>query len=464
VRLSRLVMIMVLAMLLASLVAAPSAAARTLPRGIVQPDPGFSDPAAVQALINDARTNLRSSWIRFDVAWSLGEPNQRAYDAAYLGRVAAACKVAKAAGLKVVLTVYKVPRWASQSDLWNTPVPGYKKGYQHFYLPKTSSLDELRDFMRHLSALCGADVAAYECWNEPNLWMFLAPQKRGTDANYAVRRYRGMLQQFYLGVKAGNARATVIGGAFGPYGPNDRWRTSPQRFASQLKKLGGAKYMDAVSHHPYQAGTSSRFAPNRLPRWPARAVSLRNLNVILKLFPGKPVYLTEYGYNTKNCPGIGLGVGAVKQAQYLRQAYAYAAKNKRVKVMFWYLLRDEARKNGWTTGLRTAGGARKPAYYVFSKGTRLTLAASRSTVARGGKVKLSGSLTWRALTGPAEAVAGKALVLQGKVGKAGWKKLRTFRSKADGSFAVTVRPRASTRYRVSWTGVADSVTRTVRVR
>jgi len=458
------------ACLLLVLTFAGTAAARTLPRGLAIPDPGYSDPAAVAATIADVKTYLRSTWVRFDVFWKLGQPSaptaaDEGYDEAYLANVASACAAAKAAGLKVMLTVYRTPRWASQADLWNSPPPGFAKGvYQDFYPPRTGALDELQAFMTHVVQLCGSNVAAYECWNEPNLWMFLAPQKTASDSRFAARRYRDMLKHFKAGVRAGDPGATVVGGAFGPYGPNDKWRTAPQRFASQLKALGGASYMDALSHHPYQAGTSSRFAPDRMPRWPDRAVSLRNLNTILKLYPGKPVYLTEYGYNTKDCPGIGLGVGATRQADYLRKAYAYAAKNSRVKAMFWYLLRDEARSGGWSTGLQTAGGTKKPAWYAFSRQARLSLKASRSKAPRGARVKLSGMLTWAPLGGPTETVARKTLVLESKVGSAGWKRVRTVRSGSNGAFSTYVRPKQTTRYRVRWAGVTGSTTRRVLVR
>jgi len=444
--------------------AAGVADARVLPRGMCQPaNPTlYDDPPARTAFINDIRTNLRASWVRFEVFWSHGEPSPGTYDETYLGNVAATIAEARAAGLKVVVTVFKVPKWASQKDLWDAPAPGVAKGeYRDFYLPDKSSLDGFQAFMSHLAGLLGSDVAAYECWNEPNLWMFLAPQKRGGDTKYAARRYRDMLKHFRAGVKAAAPQALIVGGAFGPYGPNDRWRTSPQRFARQLKYLGAARYFDVLSHHPYQAGVSHRYAPDRLPRWPKRSVSLRNLNVLLKLFPGKPVYLTEYGYNTRDCPGIGRGVGAVRQADYLRKAYAYAARYSRVKMMIWYLQRDAGI---WSTGLRTATGTKKPSWYTFSRYTKIGLKASRTRAPRGGRVKLTGVVRWTPRGGPTRTVAGKRLVLERKVGSGPWRRVRTLRCKSNGWFVTYVRPKRTTRYRVRWLGVTGSATRRVVVR
>ncbi len=444
------------------------AGARTLPRGVCQSGwyMPYSNPVARAELIKDVRTNLRASWVRFEVFWLLGQPRQPTasdpgYDDAYLRDVADTVAQAKAAGLNVLVTVFKVPRWASQSDLWDSPVPGQKAGYQDYFLPEMGALDEFADFMEHLARLCGSDVDAYECWNEPNLWMTLAPQKIAGDARYAARRYVEILKQFRAGVRAGDPDATVVAGAFGPYGTNDKWRTAPQRFAQQIAGLGAARYMDALSHHPYQAGTSHRFPPDKLPRWPDRAVSLRNLNTVMKLFPGKPVYLTEYGYNTKDCPGIGLGVGATRQADYLRKAYAYAARYSRVKVMIWFLQRDAG---GWSTGLRTESGTKKPSWYAFSRSTRIALKASATKARKGARVKLSGKLAWTPLGGSAEAVTGKTMVLESKVGSHAWKRVRTLRSKANGAFVTYVRPKQTIRYRVRWLGVAGSASRRITVR
>jgi hypothetical protein len=456
--------VLVLAAALILMGAAGVADARVLPRGICQPGwyMPYDDAEKRATFIHEVRTDLRAAWVRFELFWSKAEPSPGVYDDAYLSDVAATVAEARAAGLKVLITVFKVPRWASQQDLWDTPAPGAVKGeYRDFYLPDKGSLPAFQAFMTHVAELCGGNVAAYECWNEPNLWMTLAPQKHGGDAKFAARRYRDMLKYFRAGVKAGEPQAQVVGGAFGPYGPNDKWRTSPQRFARQLRYLGAARYFDVLSHHPYQAGVSHRYAPNRLPRWPKRAVTLGNLNVIMRLFPGKPVYLTEYGYNTKNCPGIGLGVGATRQADYLRKAYAYAARYSRVKMMVWFLQRDAG---AWSTGLRTATGTKKPSWYTFSRYTRIGLKLSRTRAPRGGRVKLTGAVRWTPRGGPTQTVAGKRLVLERKVGTAPWRRVRTLRTNSSGRFTTYVRPKKTTRYRVRWLGVTGSASRRVLVR
>ena len=93
---------------------------------------------------------------------------------------------------------------------------------------------------------------------------------------------------------------------------------------------------------------------------------------LLRLFPKKPFYLTEYGYNTRPNQMFGLAVTEGAQARYLRTAYKYAARYPQVRLLAWYLLRDWRPETGQAdagvyTGLRRLDGTRKPAWYAFRR-------------------------------------------------------------------------------------------------
>jgi hypothetical protein len=458
---STLAVVIVCVALLAGL-NAPRAEAQSVARGVCLPNFWFLDPATRTLRIHDLRTNLRAQWIRLEVFWRTGEPSEGVYDEAYLAAVAATCREASEAGLKVMLTFFRVPAWASESQFWDDPPSGLSPGYQDFYAPKVSALGRLRAFVEQVGRLCAPYVTAWECWNEPNLWLSLCPQKVPGEDMFAARRYVQILEQFYAGVKAVDPEGIVVGGALGPYGPNDKYRTSPQRFAAQISSLGAAAYMDAFSHHPYQTGTSARFVPERLPRFPDYGVSLKNLNAVTKYFPGMPVYLTEYGYNVKDCPSIGgsSGVGYEKQAEYLTRAYAYAARYSRVQMMIWFLLSDE---NEWSTGLRTATGSVKPSWYAFSRATRLALGVTPRVAGTGDRVSLTGRLTWASGAGKLVGVSKRRLVVEAKIGGR-WLRVRSVLTRADGTFRATLRPKATRSYRVRWKGVQISPVRLVKVR
>src|SRR6185437_2378539 len=75
------------------------------------------------------------------------------------------------------------------------------------------------------------------------------------------------------------------------------------------------------------------------------------------------MWITEYGHETK--PEEPKGVGYATQSIYLRQALNYAAKDPKVAVFIWFILRDDP-TSAWQSGLVTRDGTKKPAYNTFS--------------------------------------------------------------------------------------------------
>jgi hypothetical protein len=114
-----------------------------------------------------------------------------------------------------------------------------------------------------------------------------------------------------------------------------------------------------------------RQPPGALPNDTSTTVTLANLGALLRIFPTKPFYLTEYGYNTRRSLDFGgFAVTESEQARYLRQAYALAGSHKQVKALFWFLITDTQpavgpADGGVYTGLRRADGSKKPSWHAF---------------------------------------------------------------------------------------------------
>jgi hypothetical protein len=275
-----------------------------------------------------------------------------------------------------------------------------------------------------------------------------------------------MLQAFHDGIREADPNVRIVAGATSPIGLNDRYRTSPQRFAKILKASGAAAYFDAYSHHPYTPGGSVYHAPDKPPNDPTTTVTVYNLRQLLRVFPGKPFYLTEYGYNTKPCVGFGgFAVSNVEQATYLRRAYAYVARYSQVKMLVWYLVRDFVYGDdpdgmeGVYSGLRNANGSRKLSWFAFARGNRITVTAP-VRVRRGRTLRIAGVLTNRAIGG----VKGYLLVLQSRRLSGGaWKTLGSTTSGDQGRYTFWTRPTSSRAYRVVWRGVKTSASVRVRV-
>ena len=79
-----------------------------------------------------------------------------------------------------MIIVY-VPRWASDARYWGTLPSSQYPGYQPFYPVAAAHLDDLGSFTEHVATLLRGDVLGYECWDEPNLWPYLYPQRTPGD-------------------------------------------------------------------------------------------------------------------------------------------------------------------------------------------------------------------------------------------------------------------------------------------
>ena len=439
----------------ALLAMAASAQARTILRGTEDArvtNKGAQNPAAQVKFL---ATKLHAQLLRFDLRWAKLEPQRGKYDQTYLDQLAQTAHAAVGEGLKVIVTLYGTPKWASDQTLWHYVPPGYTRGVYHsIYPPAPSHLADFQGLATKLATTFGSDVLGYECRNEPNAWFSLYPQRTSSDADFGVRRYAAMLTAFSKGIRAGDPDALVIAGATAPTGMNNDLGTSPKRFASVLKSLVSSSVFDAYSHHPYTVGGTSNTAPEAQPRYPKYTVSLGNISTLLKIFPSKPFYITEYGYYTEYRIAMGIYVNQVTQAKYVPRAYKYAARFPQIKALIWFPYHDAgpahppADNGGVYSGLVTTTGAYKLAWFAFAGGNKLTLATKRL----GASVRLSGKLTSASLGG----LSGKSLVLYRKTAGHAWRVARNLTTGASGSYHVTVKASGATFFKVAWLGVVRS--------
>jgi len=452
--------------------------AQAVPRGIVDqrlervyPPVGLNELPAIVAEMGPGK--LQARWTRVQVSWarlqpsapdappSSGDLNGDGYLDSYVTELDAVVNALRGANMTVMMTATDVPKWASDRRYWT------RKGYDPdvaMRIDDSKVRAQFAAFGKFLAKHFAGRVRQVECWNEPNLWRGIFPQWRGKKA-IGPSVYVKMLKAFYAGAKRGSSRAIVIAGATAPRGTNNQYSTSPQKFARYLKSKRATKWFNAYSHHPYTPGGSRNAAPNRPPNNPSRCVTLYNLKVLMKLFPGKPFYLTEFGYNTRQSKLFGLQVSAADQARYLRQAYSMVRRWKRVKALLWYLVvdwRPDASKptNGAYCGLIESDGVtRKPAWYAFAGNNRLSVKAPPSVKARQ-TFSVSGTLTTR--LGPGEAVK---VMLQGRNTSRGkWSRVAAKTTTVSGAYSFTIRQTRSKVYRVVWDGVCESAQKSVRTR
>ncbi len=262
----------------------------------------------------DLARNTGCAWVRIQAQWSELEQQPGIYT---FNPLATIIDAARADGLKVLVTVNSVPTWAY------TPFSGQPADPVLF-----------ARFMDRLTSFFSGRVDAWQLWNEPNL-------SYEAGGYIDAHGYFDMLQAASPIVRANDPKALIVLAGLAPNSQHDRkWAYSDIEYLQDLLSIGdGAvkNYIDVVGAHSYGAGNSpDNFWPSNLadhPGWTtAPEFYFRHAeaihNVLVEGGLGNlPVWLTEFGWTTKNdWPDYGYGdwVDPQQQAQYITRAYEIA--------------------------------------------------------------------------------------------------------------------------------------------
>jgi len=278
----------------------------------------------------------------------------------------------------VLLTVTSpVPKWASSTHRDNVTRPNDR---------------EFEEFMVAVGRHYGSEVSLWGIWNEPNQLAWLLPQfnHNGTPASPAI--YRNLYLAAYSGLKkAGIASPRTLLGETAPFGEttvNPRreglnHQVAPLAFLrgvlclnSHYRPLAHCSPLPATGygHHAYPNAQGPSYQPPNHDQ--VTIGTLSRLTTALSkaaqahaIRGNPPIYLTEFGINTKPNP---LGVSPAQQAVFDALSEEIAWANPRVAAFGQYELRDDVvpknHPRNWTgfqTGLETPSGQRKPLFSAF---------------------------------------------------------------------------------------------------
>ena len=283
--------------------------------------------------------------VRFTLRWSdvaprrpadPSSPRDRAYDWHRPDRI---LRGLRRYGLTPVLTVVGTPAWANNGRTPNFAPP------------------HPRDFRRFATAAARRYpwVRYWLNWNEPNKRLWLRP----TKARIYVEH---LLNPGYEAIHAVLPSARVGGGVTAPRA--GLGGVSPVVWIRGMAAAHAE--LDAYAHHPYPSspaetpsGHGCRFCPT------ITMATIRKLLILVRhSFGPKPIWLTEYGYQTKP-PDDFLGVPPKRQATLLSLAALRAWRVPRVTMLIQYLYRDEAALSRFQTGLVFADNRPKPSLQGF---------------------------------------------------------------------------------------------------
>ncbi len=242
-------------------------------------------------------------------------------------------------GLTPVLTLVGTPAWANG------------KRPPNFAPPRP------RDFRAFATAAARRYpwVRYWLIWNEPNHPLWLRPTKAGIYVQH-------LLNPGYEAIHAVLPHAQVAGGVTAPRG--GLGGVAP---VAWLRGMAAAHAkLDAYAHHPYPLSPRETPSSGGCKNCPSITMATipKLLILVRRFFGPKPVWLTEYGYQT-NPPDMFLGVSPQRQATMLSLAAMRAWRLARVTMLIQYLYRDEAALSRFQTGLVFADNRPKPSLQAF---------------------------------------------------------------------------------------------------
>ncbi|HZS24151.1 MAG TPA: hypothetical protein VFA30_04100 [Gaiellaceae bacterium] len=241
-------------------------------------------------------------------------------------------------GISALVTLYGSPGWANGG---RSPATLPSSGFGNFAYASSKRFPW---------------VHMWTAWNEPNSRTFSVP----VSPSLYVRR---VLNPAYAALHQASPANRLAGGV-----------TSPRKTPSGLAPLAFLAGMhaaharlDAYAQNPYPV--SKVETPTRATCSSCGYFTMAKLPEIradvTRYFGAKPLWLTEYGYQT-DPPDPLLGVSYAKQAAYIGEAALRVWQQSGVTVLIQFLIRDEPSLGGWQSGLFTAGGTAKLSYHAFA--------------------------------------------------------------------------------------------------
>lgn len=302
--------------------------------------------------------------VRVDVGWSSIEQDAKGqYSSWHLDKLDTVVDEAESRGLDLLLTLHTTPCWASSAPAsvkqgcdgawWDRNVQNYA--------PNNSA--DYADAAGYLAKRYQGRITGWEIWNEPNSDSFF---KAPNPAN----AYARLVKAAYPAIKRADPETTVVAGSL---------MHSDLSFIRKLyaadPDLGDS--FDAFSIHPY-SDDRSPLDPDagQPPTWsfirgvPAVHKELRDHG------DDKPLWLTEFGWNTSTTRGAASwqnGVTEAKQAQWTADSLEQVGKWSWVDAAIVYTFTDTGSDPAdylSNFGLVREDGSKKPALRTFATAAR----------------------------------------------------------------------------------------------
>jgi hypothetical protein len=297
-------------------------------------DPPFTPLTyGIQAFLwwDDGSAGLHLDWVRLMnfshvkqiIAWEDVEPVPGQWD---FSRADEIMDEVERRGLKLVARLGIAPAWAHPS------VPGDRR---QDYIDAPPDPDYMAAWGGYCGALAGryaGRIAAYQIWNEPNLdreWGGRPPD---------AAAYVDLLRVCSQAIRAADPAAILISAGLSPTGNCCDIARPDDQYLQEMYDAGFQQYVDVVGMHAPGYARPDLGPDEAEARGSQRFFSFRRVEDLRRVMvrngdAARQAAVLEFGWHTDtegaNPAYSWFGVSPQQQAQYLVEAYAWAAAHWR---------------------------------------------------------------------------------------------------------------------------------------
>ncbi|MGB7341401.1 MAG: endo-1,4-beta-xylanase [Phototrophicaceae bacterium] len=293
--------------------------------------------------------------------WREIEPRQDEWDFTQSDRIIA---LVEQWDLDLIVRLGQTPDWATGID--NADEIGAHD-------TPALSADDFADYCMHIAERYVGQVTAYQIWNEPNLrreWGEQAPDPE---------RYVEHLAACSTAIRAVDPSAILISAGLSPTGGPMPIAMPDDQYLDAMYQANFQSYVDVVGMHAPGFAVPDYGPDDAANDGNARWASFRRIEDLRKIMvrygdAERQVAILEFGYttDTNNSDYAWFAVSEEQQAQYIVEAYQYAAEHWRpwVGLMSLIYLPDPQwtpDDEEWWWAVMTSDGRPRPAYFALAE-------------------------------------------------------------------------------------------------
>jgi polysaccharide biosynthesis protein PslG len=262
--------------------------------------------------------DLGAGWMMGWVSWQNVEPvqGQFAWDRDMRNDLDNVANAGAAYGLKVLVRLHGIPAWATTDDSGHL---------------STVDAEKLEGSLQAIAARGKGRVAAYQIFNEPNLYYEWGVPEGASVPTAAPSEYVTLLRAAYEGIKAGDENAIVVSAGLAS-GAGGRSMDDLQFLRGMYSAdARGGTHFDAVGTHPYGGPYAPEETPDPVHPAHFKRAEAQRAVMVANGDSATPMWATEIGWLHQPSESItGFDWWAVtpeQQADYLKRAFWYAEEN-----------------------------------------------------------------------------------------------------------------------------------------